>query len=201
MQALKVCKNLEKIKDRDGFRAAFGRIIDGILESLENYENAFLGLPNDGTGYKVDDCIRKNLPELLDAQIIPFAEGNEGCPLDIDIRERWGRYDIAITRESLMVHLGKISSVSWERFAFIKGGGAMGENVGKLTKFTHDQMIKATKITSSALGSDAGVLTPHAYSKVFCTELQNGLIWDAKKMAWDTAEFPLNTKEPLNKIE
>jgi len=48
------------------------------------------------------------------------------------------------------------------------------------------------------LGSDAGVLTPHAYSKMFCTELQNGLQWDASKLAWDTVEFPINTKIAIN---
>ena len=195
MQSIKVCKNLEKIKDKPGFRIAFGKIIDDILESIENYDDAFLGTPNDGTGYKVDDCIRKHLPDLLDAGLVPFPKGNEGCPIDIDLRERWGKYNIAITREQLMVHVGKITSVLWERLAYVKGGGVMGENMGKLTKFTHEQLIKATKIASSVLGSDAGVLTPHIYSKLFCTEMQNGLIWDAKKLAWDTAEFPINTKE------
>ena len=48
------------------------------------------------------------------------------------------------------------------------------------------------------LGSDAGVLTPHTYSKLFCTELQNGLQWDSSKLAWDTIEFPINTKIAIN---
>jgi len=137
------------VKDKEGFRRSFGRILDDLLDSLENYESAFLGVPTDGNGYKIDDCIRRHLPELLDAHLTPFAEGNEGCPLDIDVRERWGKYETELTKEKLMVNLGMATSVMYERLAYVKGGGTLGENVGKLTKFTHDQVIEATKIASS----------------------------------------------------
>ena len=142
---------MEEIKDQEGFRRAFGKILDDLIESIENYETAFLGVPNDGNGYKIDDCIRRHLPELLEAHVIPFGQGNEGCPIDINLRERWGKYQIDLTREKLVVNLGMATCVMYERLAFIKGGGAFGVNVGKLTKFTHDQFIEATKIASSGI--------------------------------------------------
>ena len=70
----------------------------------------------------------------------------------------------------------------------------MGENVGKLTRFTFEQMKKADEIASSVLGTDAGVLAPHTYSKMFLTELQNSFNWSKEKLMWSTSEFPINTK-------
>ena len=180
------------------FKKKCGQVIDALLESLENYETAFLGAPTSGNGYKIDDCIRKFLPELLNSHVTPFAQGNEGCPLDINLMEQWGKECIDITREKLVVHVGKVSVVRWERYAFIKGGGALGEDVGKLTRFTYDQMKKADEIASSVLGKDAGVLSPHTYSKLFLTELQSSFNWSKEKRMWSTCEFPINTKIKIN---
>ena len=151
MKIYKVCKNLEDIKDKEGFRRAFGKVLDDLIDSLENYETAFLGIPNDGNGYKIDDCIRRHLPDLLDSHVVPFAQGNEGCPIDIKLNERWGRYEIDINRQNLMVNVGMATCVQYERLAFVKGGGAYVEDVGKLTKFTHEQVVKATKIASAGM--------------------------------------------------
>ena len=120
---------------------------------------------------------------------------NEGCPLNINKLDKWGKDEIAITKEQLVVHAGKLSVIRWDIYAFIKGGGAMGENTGKLTKYTHDQMNKADIIASSVLGTDAGVLAPRTYSSTFLTELQNSFKWNKEKMMWVTSEFPVNTKE------
>ena len=190
-----VCKNLDDAMKTPNFKRKCGQFIDALLESLENYENAFLGTPTAGNGYKIDECIRKFLPDLLNAHVKPFSKGNEGCPLDIDLMESWGKEWIDLTREKLVVHVGKLTAVRFERYAFIKGGGALGEEVGKLTKFTFGQMQKADAIASSVLGRDAGVLAPRTYSKLFLTELQNSFQWSKEKRMWTTCEFPINTKE------
>ena len=176
------------------FKRKCGQFLDALLDSIENYENAFLGTPTAGNGYKIDDCIRQFLPELLNSHVKPFSQGNEGCPLDINLMEKWGKDCIEITREKLVVHVGKVSVVRWERYAFVKGGGTLGENVGKLTRFTYEQMTKADEIASSVLGTDAGVLGPRTYSKMFFTELQNSFNWSKEKLMWSTCEFPINTK-------
>ena len=182
------------------YKRKCGQFIDELLESIENHEGAFLGIPTAGKGYKIDDCIRKFMPELLNSHVTPFAKKNEGCPLDINLLDKWGKNDIAINRINILVHIGKLTSVRMERYAYIKGGGAMGENAGKLTKFTHDQMKKADVIVSSVLGSDAGVLAPRTYSKLFLTELQNSFKWSKEKMMWSTSEYPINTKITINPL-
>ena len=191
---------MEEIKAKPDFKRKCGQFIDALLESIDKYEDAFLGVPTAGNGYKIDDSIRKFLPELLNTHIKPFSLKNEGCPIDIMMLDKWGKDQIAISLESLVVHIGKLTSVKWERYAFVKGGGAMGENIGKLTKFTHEQTKKADKIASSVLGTDAGVLTPHTYSKLFMTELQNSFKWNKEKMVWSTSEFPINTKITINPL-
>ena len=190
-----VCKNMEDAIKTPNFKRKCGQFIDALLDSIENYENAFLGKPTSGNGYKIDDCIRKFLPELLNSHVKPFSTKNEGCPLNIALLDTWGRDSIDITREKLVVHIGKFTAVKWERYAFVKGGGAFGENMGKLTKFTYLQMQKADEIASSILGNDAGVLAPHTYSKIFLTELQSSFQWNKEKRMWATQEFPINTKD------
>ena len=186
---------MENAIKKPDFKKKCGQFIDALLDSIENYEDAFLGVPTSGNGYKIDDCIRRFLPELLDSHVKPFATKNEGCPLDMNLLENWGRDAIEITREKLVVHVGKMFAVNWERYAFVKGGGTFGENIGKLTKFTYDQMKKADEIASSILGNDAGVLAPQSYSKMFLTELQNSFQWNKEKRMWATSEFPVNTKD------
>ena len=91
-----VSKNLNDAKKTPNYKRKCGQIIDAILESIEKYDEAFLGLPNSGNGYKIDDCIRKFLPELLNTHVIPFAINNEGCPLKINQLEKWGRDEIIV---------------------------------------------------------------------------------------------------------
>ena len=196
-----VSENLNDARRTPNYKRKCGQLLDAILESLEKYEDAFLGKPNCGNGYKIDDCIRKFLPELLNSHVKPFALNNEGCPLDMNLLEKWGKDEIALTKEQLVVHAGKLSFIRWEIYAFIKGGGAMGENTGKLTQFTHEQMKKADIIASSVLGTDAGVLAPKTYSCLFKTELQNSFKWNKEKMMWVTSEFPVNTKDSELKID
>ena len=98
----------------------------------------------------------------------------------------------------MLVKIGKLSSVKWETYAFVKGGALMGEYAGKLTSYTHEQMLKADEIAASFLGTDVGVLEPGAYSKLFLTELQMSFKWNSAKMMWATREDTIDRRIAIN---
>ena len=99
------------------------------------------------------------------------------------------------TKEKLLNSAGKFSSVRWEHYAYVKGGAGLGESTGRLTEYTVQQLAKADEIATSFLGNDLGILEPGAYSKTFCTELQNSLKWNKEKMMWATSEDAINPED------
>lgn len=152
--------NFAEIEDTKSNRAKFGKIIDEILQSIEDLtDNPF----QHQTGYKIDACIRNNLPHLLSKRETGFAKNEKGtlknCPIECTILERMGRDEIEFTREKLLNSAGKYSCVRWEHYAYIKGGAGLGENIGKLTEYTYQQMNKADEIATSFLGNDLGKLS------------------------------------------
>ena len=171
-------------------------MIDEILQSIEDLtDNPF----QHQTGYKVDACIKNNLPHLLSRRTSGFAQNEKdalkNCPIDCKMLDNWGRTEIALCRKKLIILIGKFTSVKWEHYAFIKGGAGHGENSSRLTEFTFQQMTQADEIASSFLGNDLGVLEPGAYSKLFCTQLQNKLKWNKESMMWATNEDAISTKD------
>ena len=169
-----------------------------ILQSIEDLaDNPF----QHQTGYRVDACIKNNLPHLLSKREIGFAKDEKStlkdCPVECTIRELMGREEIDFTKEKLMTSAGKYSGVRWEHYAYVKGGAGLGENVGRLTEYTFQQLSKADEIATSFLGNDLSILEPGAYSKVFCTPLQNSLKWNKDRMMWATSEDAINPTESV----
>ena len=124
----------------------------------------------------------------------------KNCPIECDILELMGKEEIDFDRKKVLVSMGKFTSVKWEHYAYIKGGGALGEEAGKITEFTLQQMQKVDEMATSFLGSDLGILEPLNYSSLFCTELQNKLKWNKESMMWATNEDAINTKDRDYKI-
>ena len=171
-------------------------MIDEILQSIEDLvDNPF----QHQTGYRVDACIKNNLPHLLSRRNTGFAQNEDealkNCPIKCRFRDNWGRDEIDLCRKKLIISIGKFTSVRWEHYAYTKGGAGLGENAGRLTEYTYQQMTKADEIATSFLGNDLGILEPGAYSKLFCTELQNKLKWNKESMMWATNEDTISPKE------
>ena len=190
-----VTSNFAEIEDTKENRAKFGKIIDEILQSIEDLtDNPF----QHQTGYKVDECIKNNLPHLLSRRTTGFAqnenEAMKNCPIKCRFLDNWGKMEIDLCRKKLIISIGKYTSVRWEHYAYTKGGAGLGENASRLTEFTYQQMIEADEIATSFLKGDLGVLEPGAYSKLFCTELQNKLKWNKDAMMWATNEDAISPK-------
>ena len=137
---------------------------------IELQDNAF----HYQTGYKVDAIIKENLPELLWNRAVPFAKTMEGCPIMCEHMKLWGKDEIEFDEERVMVSIGKYSCIRYECYAYVKGGAMMGEDTGKLTGFTFEEMNKANDVMESNLGTEVDILEPGSYSQLLCTEVQNG---------------------------
>ena len=139
-------------------RHRFGKILDSICKLTRGSD---MGAP---LARAADEAIKQYLPELFKKETNTLGLLKE-YRIKKDASETFSREVIQVYDADTMNSLGKISSIRWESYAFVKGGAGKGVNYGSLSDSCHEQVKKVEDLAASVLGSDAGVLAPGFYSK------------------------------------
>ena len=70
-----------------------------------------------------------------------------------------------ISKQDLLISLGKMSAVRIDTLCYIKSGAMKGAKAGTVTVACQEQLEIAETLLASVIGDDAGVLEPGNYSK------------------------------------
>ena len=157
---INVASNFSEMEVSAATRHNFGQLLDGLFEILKE-DNSNVKL-----GFRIEELVRKFLPELLKVRMSRSGRRN-GKP---KVVQRDGasifKNVINLTFEEALASLGKFSAIRWETLAFCKSGAAMGINYGSLSQQCFKQYEESINIVADVIGDDPTVLEPGFYSKM-----------------------------------